>query len=343
MMVIERINRSGDIFLEVPEEEDCSEFLIAVDPGHFIGTPARRTPQMPNVIEDDEGNLQLCWEGLTSDLAEGLARPSFETITPDGIVTIVTEDGVVTPSDWNVSAERENPAFGIPGESQMERIQMREWEFNNAVATHLIELLNNRGYSVLNVAPEDDPMMDVGSVSGNDNGVSNTIRVNRANYNGSDASTFNTFGRAADFFFSIHANADGAAEINREVRLFTSAHGLETFHQPSNATTANSHETSLEYARIIHRHLINNGREYGLVDRQRVGMRNPPGPQPHSGTFVLTGTTMPAVLIEAGFFTNFREAVLLMDETYRRRVAIYMFNAINEIYELWREEQESTE
>ena len=336
MMVIERINRSGDIFLEVPEEEDDrSEFLIAVDPGHFIGTPARRTPQMPNVIEDDEGNLQLCWEDLASSLAEGLECPSFDIITPDGRITIVTEDGVVTPSGWNVSARRTNPVFTILGTGEEEeRIQMREWEFNNAVVNLLVPLLRDRGYSVLEVAPDHDPRMN-GEIPVRDtNGVDNTRRVRRAHNHADDP---NDFGREANFYLSIHANAsNGATNADgSDVIRFTAPSGIETIHPPTNPGDPRV-VTSIEYAVIVQRYLMINGNAYGMPNR---GVRPPPGVLPH----VLTHTNMPAVVVEGGFFTNFRDAVLLMDNTFRQRTAEHLRDAVDEIYELWREEQGTTE
>jgi len=48
---------------------------------------------------------------------------------------------------------------------------------------------------------------------------------------------------------------------------------------------------------------------------------------------------MPTVLTEHGFFTNFRDAILLMDDGYRRGSAAALASAIDEIYEKWREEE----
>jgi N-acetylmuramoyl-L-alanine amidase len=308
---------TGDLLVEtVPEPAD---FLIAIDPGHFIGTAGRRTPQMPDLHEIN-GNLVPNWESenTNSSLATGATAPSTVT-TPDGEVTVFTLDGITTPSGWNVSANRANPAHGvIAGVLAEERIQMREWEFNNAVAVHLIGLLETRGYSVLNVAPEDDPLM-TGSPPqpGRDNlnGVSNTQRVNRAN---NHDSAQNGFGRPADFYLSIHANAFGNA-----TNIFQAiGHGLETIIHPNDRGTA-----SEDYARIIDRHA--GGLGYNQIVREMKILNFE----------VIRDTDMPSVIYESGFMTNFTDAVLLMDNTYRQRTAEMLANAIDEIYDMWRDNQ----
>jgi len=324
--------------VEIEEEpEDRSEFLIAIDPGHFVGRAGNRTPQMPDIRRDEEGNLVPYWGNVDSQMAGSLTAPSTIT-TPDGEVTIFTEDGVTTPSGWNVSADRRNPAYGIvANEPETERIQMREWEFNNAVAVHLIGLLEARGYSVLNVAPENDPLMSGPPPQpGRDplNGVSNTRRVGRAN---NTAPNQNSFGRRADYYLSIHANAAG------NPNEFSERNGIETYYQseflnnpdgsrsnnPSNSEYTDF-ERSRRYAHIMQRHLHANG--YG---QRNIGVKR----HWRREITVLFRTEMPTSLIEAGFFTNFREAILLMDTAYRQRTAEVLANAIDEIYEHWRENQ----
>ena len=312
-------------------QAERSEFLIAVDPGHFIGSRGRRTPQMPDVIEDDEGNLQLNWESVNSSLLPNAEAP-HEINTPDSETTIVTADGVVTPSGWNASVNRDNPAYGIPGELPRERFQMREWEFNNAVAVFLIPLLRNRGYSVLNVAPENDPLMSIAGME-HDNGVHHHRRVRRAHNHADDP---NEFGREANFYLSIHADADADPRVvnaTGNIVRFTNRNGIRTYHPPANARVNGPRiALSQQYARIVQRHLMINGQSYDMEDR---GISPPSGVHPH----VLTHTEMPSVLIEAGFFTNFRDAILLMDDAYRRRTAERLLDAVDEIYREWRRSQ----
>jgi len=301
-----------------------SEFLIALDSGHFVGTHARRTPQMPNVRQID-GSLELDWGSVNSFLYPGATAPHTVS-TPDGEITIITPNGIVTPSGWNVSGYRANPAYGFPNppdQPATERIQMREWEFNNAVAKYLEILLKNRGYSCFSVAPENDPRMagliapDTPAINEPLNGVNNARRVRRANHTG-DGNDINTFGRPADFYLSIHANAHESG-IG-----FASANGVETFYQPAGRATS---VESREYALIVQRRLMSVGETYGQRHRRVEPL----------DVAVLNSTTMPAVLTESGFFTNFNEAILLMDDTYRQKTAQCLLDAIDEIYELWKE------
>jgi len=146
------------------------------------------------------------------------------------------------------------------------------------------------------------------------NDVSNTRRVQRANNRGGDSATFNTFGRQADFYLSIHTNA-----VGNENNVFLSAHGLETVIHPSGADTA-----SETYAEIIDGEVKNLG--YGQVVRSMKLIN----------VEVLRTTLMPSVLYEGGFFTNFTDTILLMDDMYRRRTAECLANAVDKIYAHWR-------
>jgi N-acetylmuramoyl-L-alanine amidase len=342
------------------ERNPRSEFLIAIDPGHFIGhgghsiTGSRRTPQMPDLMRDGNGNLVPDWSSVSSILnprTDIVSLAPSVIPTPDGDVNIFTANGIVTPIGYNVSTSRKNPAFGvIPGGQETERIQMREWEFNNAVAKYLIELLETKGYSVLNVAPEHDPRMTGAypqpgrDTSNLDNGISNTNRVNCANNSGElgRGRELNTFGRKADYYLSIHANAGGPANVFTGGQNNVDANGIETFYQserlsasdnlperPSNSVFRNA-ALSKKYADAVHEELLANG--YGQYDRtvKRHWLR----------LNTLFDVEMPATLIESGFFTNFADAILLMDEAYRKRTAECLLNAIDRIYENWREGRE---
>jgi len=157
------------------------------------------------------------------------------------------------------------------------------------------------------------------------------MRVRRANYQDNRMETVprhnESHYRRADFCLSIHANAAG----NRHNVFFggppnIGGHGIETLYQPSTSAT---HSISRDYADIVQRHVYNFGKKYGQIERSlRI--------YPSSATSLLTSTLMPTVLTEHGFFTNFREAILLMDDAYRRGSALALANAIDEIYAVWK-------
>lgn len=100
----------------------------------------------------------------------------------------------------------------------------------------------------------------------------------------------------ADCYISIHANASGES--------WSDANGIETYLY---ATIGDSSST-YSLAEEIQRELI---KKTGLRDR---GVKK-------ADFYVLRKTWMPAVLIECGFMTNRKEAVLLKSENYRKTCA----------------------
>ncbi|MCG7336228.1 N-acetylmuramoyl-L-alanine amidase [Sporosarcina sp. ACRSM] len=97
-----------------------------------------------------------------------------------------------------------------------------------------------------------------------------------------------------DAFVSIHANAYGSG--------WNSANGIETYIYPT------ASKGSQLLAELAQRSLIT---ACNRVDR---GVKK--------GNFaVLRDTKMPAILIECGFMTNREEAVLLLQQTYRKQCA----------------------
>jgi len=330
------ISASAIVQLQVARNPRA-DFLIAIDPGHYIGRNGNRIPQMPDVSQIG-AELNWDWSNVTSRLATEATPPATapHTIpTPDGTANIITPAGAVTPSGWNVSTERDDPAFRTPERPYFpsiqarERTQMREWEFNNAVTKHLISMLERKGYSVFNVAPEDDPRMSGKAPRDDDNGIGVNQRVERVNYEGADR-IFNPFGRAADFCLSIHANAhilpanwfSGDAAVS-------SASGYETLYQPSSRPTST---TSRVYADIVRKSLIAIATTYGQRERSNRIYES-------TAHALLNRGRMPVVLPECGFMTNFHDAILLMDDEYRLRIAEALSTAIDEIYEHWRSNQ----
>jgi len=99
----------------------------------------------------------------------------------------------------------------------------------------------------------------------------------------------------AALFLSIHANS-----------YLNTSHGVETYYW---------REESLDLAEMIHAYALKAG---GLTDR---GVRQ-------NNFRVIVKTTMPAVLLEAGYLSNAQEAKLLFDETYQNKLAAGIADAI---------------
>lgn len=101
----------------------------------------------------------------------------------------------------------------------------------------------------------------------------------------------------ADLFMSIHANSG-----------VSSATGTETYYYRDN---------SKAFASVIHKHLI---AATGLKDR---GVKK-------EAYKVIKQTTMPAVLIEAGFLSNANDAKLLFDDAAQNKIAAELVAGIKE-------------
>lgn len=108
----------------------------------------------------------------------------------------------------------------------------------------------------------------------------------------------------ADLYISIHANANTGK--------WGTWGGTETYTMPSGQ--------GLVIGRIIHKHLMK-----GTPMRDR-GVKN------GSHLYVIKNTRMPAVLIEAGFMDNKREAELLLSDSFRRECAREIAMGICEAY-----------
>jgi len=298
-----------------------SEFLIAIDPGHGWQRTGNTTPQMPG-IHAGENDLILEWESRPNRRITPAARRRIREQIHDGIITLRPALGVVSPSGI--------AAFPAAGSAMLER------EFNTVVSDMLIELLSADGFSVINVAPDSDPRIHTNADQGN--GVPNSWRVDYANN-----TIANPFGRPANFYLSIHANAHavntdypaGQNEVRNDAGVvegntaewrgaFTSGDGIETFYNGEFELLQGA--TRINYGQIIQNHLMNNG--YQQRNRRT---------EQTTAFEVVRRTTMPAALIEAGFMTNLREATLLMDTNYRQKTAYQLYRAICKIYDLWKD------
>ena len=147
---------------------------------------------------------------------------------------------------------------------------LMEYEFNRDVGKRLKAILERHGVEVIETVTDDTD-------------VSLPERCNIANKNN------------ADYFVSIHANADGNGYD------WTSVRGWE-IHIVGKGGKAE------KLAKAIHKHSIP---ILGLKDR---GVRI-------SNFQVLRDTNMPAVLIEHGFYTNKEECDILKTEEFRQKSA----------------------
>lgn len=103
-----------------------------------------------------------------------------------------------------------------------------------------------------------------------------------------------------DIFVSIHSNSNQDANV----------HGAMTFY---------STERSKELAETIQKNLLYR------TKAQDKGVEN-------AGFYVLRNTSMPSVLVEMGFVSNPREAKLLSDPSYRKKIANGIYEGIEEYF-----------
>ncbi|QNK54581.1 N-acetylmuramoyl-L-alanine amidase [Paenibacillus sp. PAMC21692] len=114
-------------------------------------------------------------------------------------------------------------------------------------------------------------------------------------------------GKPADTYVSIHANAFGSG--------WNDANGIETYA----ATVASA--TSVKLAQAVQKALIS------ATGRRNRGMKR-------ADFTVISKTTMPAILVEAGFMSNREEATLLKSDSYRRKVAAAIVAGLVDVYGL---------
>ena len=93
----------------------------------------------------------------------------------------------------------------------------------------------------------------------------------------------------------------------------------EHFDETRNPSRA--HVNAEQFAQIMQNHLV---QATGARDRQIRGNRN---------FIVCRDSTMPALLIEAGFMSNQAELALLVTEEYQRQIANAIYNAVVEAFD----------
>jgi N-acetylmuramoyl-L-alanine amidase len=116
----------------------------------------------------------------------------------------------------------------------------------------------------------------------------------------------------ADLYVSVHGNAHG------DGRSFTSANGIETLVYSNSTSESNGY---------------NVGRKVQTKLIQATGLTNR-GVKIRSDLWEMRSTNAPAILIEAGFFTNQRERQLMGTADFQRKVARAIADGIAEHYNL---------
>ncbi|MFA7560441.1 MAG: N-acetylmuramoyl-L-alanine amidase [Sphaerochaeta sp.] len=132
------------------------------------------------------------------------------------------------------------------------------------------------------------------------------------------------------FFLSIHINsaehsaAQGFEVLtklkNKEVPLFDST-------TPKENIAFFAHHSKRELNRLLTEQsdhaarMISQALERTLVDQSNRGIKE-------QDLWVLNAARMPAVLVEVGFLSNDEEARKLLDEEYRQRIAVALFEGI---------------
>ena len=97
--------------------------------------------------------------------------------------------------------------------------------------------------------------------------------------------------------------------------------GIQVNYYDNGMNTGRVNLTDAQFAQIIQNHLVD---ETGARDRRIRGDR---------GFWVCSLSTMPALLIEAGFMSNPDELSLLVTEEYQRKIAVAIYNAIVEAFQ----------
>ncbi|MFZ5939824.1 MAG: N-acetylmuramoyl-L-alanine amidase [Bacteroidota bacterium] len=106
------------------------------------------------------------------------------------------------------------------------------------------------------------------------------------------------------FFISVHSNAFGNAG-------FSAPRGIETFYYTGSVK-------GRALAEVFQKHLL---AHTGWKDRKVK----------EAEFYVIKNSAMPAVLTENGFYTNLEECELLLDDSWREKIASAHFDAILEL------------
>lgn len=161
--------------------------------------------------------------------------------------------------------------------------QFEEWEFNRDIVKRMSAKLDEIGIQYYNVVPE----TEVGSFL--------KERVQRANAKDSPLGL-------PKIYLSIHANAFG------NNNWVNGTKGIEVWHYPGNSK---GQRLASAFQGALMQYLPE-WKDRGLKSHQRGSSRI---------FYVLRKTSMPAVLTENGFYTDFDETSLLMKPEIRQKIA----------------------
>ena len=169
--------------------------------------------------------------------------------------------------------------------------QFFEYEFNRDIVSRIMPQLDELGIAYFQVVPE----VEIDDIL--------KERVERANTKASDL---------PKLFVSVHCNAGPTSKGSEWADQRYS--GVETWH-------AHASEEGKRIATIFQKYLV---AETGFNDR---GLKT----NPSRDFYVLARTNMPAILTENGFYNNKEEALELMKDEVRQRIADAHVKAILEI------------
>lgn len=149
-------------------------------------------------------------------------------------------------------------------------------------------------------------------------------------------------GRAADFFLSIHANANPDPSF-RGFMTFTLSDSASDSYAAEVAARENKSElgaianiddedVGTILGDILVRDTMNQSIDFStrLVEQLRGQVMLPATPQRRAGFVVLKSVRMPSALLEIGHLTNSRELRALQSRGYRRKIAIAIRQALDD-------------
>ncbi len=171
------------------------------------------------------------------------------------------------------------------------KTQFLEYEFNRDVVERIMKALDKKGVEYYDVVPD---YLEVGSFL--------EERVDRANKKKSDL---------PKIYVSVHSNAGPTADgkwVPDNIK------GVETWY-------AQNSKKGMKIAAIFQKYILD---KTGWKDRNLKSTAI-------SSLYVLTKTTMPAVLTENGFYNNKEEVKELMKDSVRQKIADAHVEAILEI------------
>lgn len=167
-----------------------------------------------------------------------------------------------------------------------------EYEFNRDIVERIMKALDKKGVKYFDVVPD---YLTVGSFL--------SERVERANKKQSDL---------PKIYVSVHANAGPAPDA--ESWINDSIKGAETWY-------AHNSTKGKKIAAVFQKHIV---AQTGMKNRNLKSTAE-------KSLYVLTKTSMPAILTENGFYNNKEEAAKLMRNDFRQKIADAHIAAILEI------------